>query len=246
MGLLRSAAVLAAALSTLLVAPGSATAERGVVAGPAVGDCHTLTVDEGAKPSDPDPTVSCTDTHTSITIRVVQLSDPDWSDMNALGRKISTPCYQGLIDELGGDTKKVQLSAYSFFWFIPTKAERDSGASWVRCDAVLLGGRKFVSLPSGTDISLGSLPLGDKLAKCRAGKRANYQVISCSKSHAFHAKLALKYPGSTYPGKRAAERWALRHCRAHLDRTFYYEAVESKFAWNLGYRYAICLPETRS
>ncbi|GAA3827265.1 hypothetical protein [Nocardioides panacisoli] len=243
---LRSAAVLAAALSTLLVAPGSASAERGAVATPVVGDCHTLTVDEGAKFSDPDPTVPCTNRHTSITIEVVQLSNPDWSAADALWKKLSKPCYLGLIDALGGNTKKIQLSAYTFYWFGPTKAERDAGASWVRCDAVVLGGGKFVPLPAGTDISLGSLPLGNKLAECRAGKRADYQVLSCSRRHAYRATLALNYPGDTYPGKKAALHWALRHCRAHLDGAFYYESVPSKFSWNLGFRYAVCLPETRS
>jgi hypothetical protein len=246
---LRSAAVLAAALSTLFVAPAVAPADAApigrLVADPVAGDCHALTYDESMKGSDPDPTVPCTDAHTSITVKVVQLTNPDWSDMNEVGRQITAPCRKAWFEELGG-VKKASLSAYGLFWFVPTKAQRDAGASWVRCDAALYGSKSLLPLPSGTDISLGSLPLSDKLARCRAGKRADYRMLSCSKGHAFHATLALKYPGSSFPGERAAARWALRHCRAHISTAFYYEAVPSKASWKQGYRYAVCLPKTRS
>ena len=247
---LRSAAALAAALSVLglVPAPTSAAPEpaRGTTT-PVVGDCHALTVDEGAKASDPDAPVDCTAPHTSVTVRVVQLTNPDWSDVDKIGGQISAPCFRSWIEKLGGNTKKVRMSAYAMYWFVPTKAEREAGATWVRCDAVLLGGRKFIPLPSGSDITLGSLPLTNKFAKCRAGKRSGYQVLSCSRRHVYRAKIAIRYPDGAYPGKRAATRWALRKCSARLNTAFYYEPVLSKFAWNkLGYRHAICLPKTRS
>jgi hypothetical protein len=230
----------------LLVAPGHASAQRGVVTTPAVGDCHALTYAEGEKPTDPDPTVSCTDSHTSITVEVVQLTSPDWSNMTKIGQQIAKPCTRGWIDALGGEPKKVKLSAYSYFWFIPTEAERDAGATWVRCDAALLGGTKLLPLPAGTNIHLGSLPLSDNVARCRTGKSTDYRVVACSKRHTYHATLALKYPGSTYPGKRASARWALQHCRARMNGAFYWESVPSKLAWKLGLRYAVCMPKTRS
>jgi hypothetical protein len=244
---LLAAALLAATLS----APGAASADRAgsaAAAGttaPAVGSCHALTGKELQKAADPDRAVSCDDPHTSLTVKVITFTTaPDWGNLARLAKRITTPCYRALIGRSGGNAKTLRMSAYSLAWFIPTSAQRDAGAKWVRCDLYLAGGSKLLPLPANDSIALGALPLSDRFAKCRAGKRGGYAVTSCSRGHAFRAKIAIKYPHSSYPGPRAANRFALRKCRARLDGAFYYEAVLSKQSWKAGFRHAICLPRT--
>lgn len=243
---LRAAALAAALFSMLLVAPAGAEPGQRIAATPAVGECHAFTLEEGLKASDPDPAVPCTEAHTSYTFKVLQLTDPDWDDRAALDRLTARRCVPAEIDQLGARMKSIRRSAFKLFWFRPTKAQRDAGASWIRCDLTLLGGRKLVKLPGEDDPKLGSLPLPDSVARCRTGKNLGYVVTVCSRNHSFRATLALKLRETKYPGNRAARAEALRKCRAHLETAFYYEYPPSPLDWKLGDHYAVCLPKTTS
>lgn len=223
----------------------AARAARGVTGDPpAVGSCHALTPKELAKAADPDPAVSCDDPHQSLTVKVVQFSSaPDWGNVERILKRIYAPCFRAVVARSGGSSKKLQMSAYSMAWFIPSRAQRANGAKWVRCDLYLAAGTKLLTLPANDEIALGALPLSDRFAKCRVGKRYGYAVTSCSRNHSFRATVAIKYPHSSYPGRRAATRFAVRKCRARIDSGFYYELV-SRLSWRAGFRHAICLPTT--
>lgn len=241
------AAAAAAVALTLLPATSAADeTARGVdIDPPAVGSCHATTLDEGMAKSDPDAPVPCTDKHTMLTFKVIDLgSSPDWSDMDALGRIVSNRCWPAWIDALGGNPKVIDRSVYTYFWFIPTKAQREAGATWANCDAALWGGRDLAPLPGKGDITLGGLPLPAKVAKCRTGKPHDYVFTVCSRPHAFKATLSVKYPHKTYPGRRVAARWAQRACEKRVSGAYFYEAVHSKVVWKSGFRHAVCLTET--
>ena len=248
MRLLRSAAVLAAALSTLLGAPAStaSVSPRGVdITAPAVGSCHALTYAEAQGQADPDPAVACTDAHTSMTTKVITFaSTPDWSS-DAVFHQVSAKCERAKIDYFG-DTKTLELSMYFTYFFYPTKAQRDAGANWARCDLALNGKAGLQPLPTDGDPALGSLPLPDKVAKCRQGKAAKYAVVSCDHGHRYRATTALKHPGSAYPGLRKVVSWTVDRCRASLGRSFGYYAAPTHLQWRIGYRYSICYKTTRN
>jgi hypothetical protein len=166
---LRLGAALLAAVTTATVLAPATSSHAGVdVTPPAVGSCHELTLKEG--PSDPDPAVRCTERHTSVTTRIVRFRNaPDWGNIDRLLARIETPCNKGRLALFDGHAKPLQMSAYVEFFFIPTKAQRDAGAKWVRCDVALAGGRSLRALPTDRDPALGRLPLPDRLARCRAG-----------------------------------------------------------------------------
>jgi hypothetical protein len=246
---LRTAAAIAAALSVLGLVPAAASAApepaRGVdITPPAAGDCHALTFAEAQDKADPDAAVPCTDAHTSVTTKVITFdSAPDWSS-NKVFHQVSLKCERSRVDYFSA-TKALELSTYFTYFFYPTKAQQDAGATWARCDAALYGKNNLKPLPTDGDPSLGSLPLADGVAKCRLGKAAKYAIVSCDHAHRYHATTAIKRPGS-YPGLKKMTTWTVDHCRARLGRSFGYYAAPTRFSWNAGLRYSVCYKTTRS
>lgn len=244
---LRLGAALLAAMTTATVLAPAPSSHAGVeTTPPAVGSCHALTLEEALAASDPDPAVRCTERHTSVTTRIVRFRNaPNWGNTDRLLARIETPCSQSQLALFGGHAKPLQMSAYFGLFFIPTKAQRDAGAKWVRCDTALISGRSLRALPTDGDPELGRLPLPDRLARCRVGKAGGYAVTTCDRKHAFRATHAVKYPSRTYPGTRRMSRWTLRKCRAKLGgAAFYYEPAE-RAEWRAGMRFSVCLRKTR-
>jgi hypothetical protein len=237
------AAVLLAVLVPLTAVTTSSPAHAGGtdITPPEVGSCHDLTLEEGYDESDPDPAVDCAGSHTSISVAVVELAaaPSDWSDPATYPDSVWRTCGNKVEAALGDNPKLIQRAAYSWFWFSPTRVQREEGALWVRCDLALLGGDRLLALPQ--DLVLGGLPLPDSVALCRQGKRADYAYTACSRPHKFRATISIKYPYSSYPGRRTAKQFALRKCRARATAPFFYEWVASRASWHRGYRHAVCL-----
>lgn len=234
----------AAAAVALALMPATSVAEDSAggtdITPPAVGSCHALTFDEGWKSSDPDPAVSCDEPHTSITIKVAQLEPGDFDNVQARTRKVYVPCWRAVETFFDDGWKATQLSAYTWYWFQPTKAQMEAGASWIRCDLVLDGGTKFMPLPTTGDPQLGSLPHGASVARCRLGEKKNYLLTACSRPHAYKATHAVKHPGARYPGSRKLAEWTVKRCRARLGQRFGFYSWPSPADWRAGRRYSIC------
>ncbi|GAA3827255.1 hypothetical protein [Nocardioides panacisoli] len=250
---LRATALVAAALSVALIAPVSSTASadaprRGVdTAPPAEGSCHDLTYAEGLNAADPDPAVDCTEAHTSVTLAVVKFAKaPDWSDVGALYRRSQEKCVRGEILVFGAEPKALQSSAYSEWLFVPSKAQRDAGAKWVRCDIALAEGKTLQPLPTDGPPQLGPLPLDDSLARCRAGKPLGFLVVACSGPHTQGAAPLIKRPGGTYPGTKRMHAWTYQRCHAKLGRSLGVYEWPTKPMWRHGLRFSTCFRKTRS
>lgn len=235
------AAVLTAALIPL-AATTATPAHAGVdITPPEVGSCHDLTMAEAYEESDPDPAVACNARHTTATVAVVMLdaAPADWADGSTYPASVWRTCGEAYEAALGDNPKVIRRSAHSWFWFSPTRVQREAGALWVRCDVGLLGGDKLLPIPE--NLTLGGLPLPDSRAKCRKGKAANYAYTACSQAHKFRAKLSIKYPHASFPGVRRSKAFALKKCRARATAPFFYEWVETRGQWRNGYRHAVCL-----
>ena len=197
---LGAAVLLATAIPlTTLAAPSPARA--GVDTDPpAVGSCHDLTYQEAYRASDPDPAVGCAGRHTTVTVASIELAEApdDWEDPRTYPDSVWRTCNEQFEIALGDNKKLIRRSAHSYFWFSPTRVQREEGALWVRCDIALLGGDRLLPLPQ--QLRLGGLPLPDGRAKCRQGKSADYAYTACSRPHQFRAKLSIKYPQSSFPG----------------------------------------------
>lgn len=242
------AAVLLAALTSLTTVTAAAPARAGVdITPPAVGSCHDLTKGEAWSSSEPDPAVSCTERHTTVTVKIVELSGtPNWQDTAALSRAMFVKCWRAVDATLDGSVAARVRSAYILYWFIPTKAQRDAGAKWIRCDLGLPNGDRLRPLPTDGGPQLGGLPLPDNIARCRLGRGGDFEVVVCSHGHAFRATHHIHRSGDQYPGARAMRRWTIRKCRARINTGFYFEYPQSRLAWQAGMRYAVCLKETRN
>lgn len=237
------AAVLLAAITPLTAVTSPSPARAGVdITPPEVGSCHDLTMAEAFEESDPDPAVDCAARHTTATVATVELAEApaDWADPSTYPDSVWRTCGEAFEVALGDVPKVIQRSAHSWFWFSPTRVQREGGALWVRCDIGLLGGHDhLLKLPQ--ELRLGGLPLPDGRALCRQGKRADYAYTACSQPHKFRATVSIKYPHASFPGVRKSKEFALRKCRARATAPFFYEWVRSRAQWRNGYRHAVCL-----
>ncbi|KAA1427581.1 septum formation family protein [Nocardioides antri] len=241
-------AVVLAALTSLTSLTAASPARAGVdTSPPAVGSCHDLTKREAWANSEPDPRVPCTARHTTVTVKNIQLAEaPNWRDFEALGRRMFVPCWRSVDAYLDGSVAARVRSAYTIYWFIPTKVQRDAGAKWIRCDLGLPNGDRLKNLPTDGRPALGDLPHPDGIAKCRLGRAASYESVVCSHRHAFRATHHVRHAADRYPGARTMRRWTIRKCRARLNTAFYYEYPQNRLAWRAGHRFAVCLKETRA
>lgn len=243
---LGAAVILAAALTPLsVVTTTSSPAAAGVdITPPEVGSCHDLTFDEAYEPSDPDPAVACSERHTTVTVGVIALNDPDWTDKDAIAAKVGPKCVRAELAFFSGKAKELQMSTYSTWLFFPTRVQQEAGAAWVRCDTALYGYRSLKPLPTSGEPRLGRLPHPDGIAQCRKGKSDGYAVASCDKAHRFRATHAFKYPGDRYPGVKKVVKWTKGKCGRALRSAFFYDAP-TKRDWSTGHRYSICSKPTR-
>lgn len=239
----------AAALTTTALtatAPASAGPEVDITP-PAVGSCHDLTIDEAIKWVEPDEPVDCTTRHTTVTHHVIQFEEaPDWEDMQTLSDTVTPACLSAMRPYLGGTQKALEMSAYVYTWYLPTKAQREAGANWVRCDLAVIGRGELRQLPTDGPPTLGDLPLEDDIARCRYRYRGDgeYYVTACALAHAYRAKYAVRFPEGAYPGLRSMRKFALRECADRLPNQGFYWEVPVRIEWRAGWRYAICYKST--
>ncbi len=246
--LLRPSAALVAAAALAL--PAAVTIGLAAPAGaetvpepPPVDSCHNLTLDEAYADSDPDPAVDCSEPHTTITVGAIQFeSAPDWNDHDSYAGLVSKRCVSKMGPYFGDRYKALTLSTWTIYWFIPTAAEREAGAKWVRCDAAVYSPGQMPKLPTDGSPLLESPP-ADWHARCAQGEDKNYAPTTCNRSHSYRASHAIKYSGA-YPGAEAGARWALRKCRAKFDDRPFLYAFPNKVSFQMGYRYARCSKKT--
>ncbi len=244
MKLLLGTAVLLAALTPVVAAPPSPAREDADINPPDVGSCHTLTADQAYDETDPEPPVPCTEAHTSVTTKILAVdANADWGS-DAFLYRTGKRCQRATIAYFDDRVKSLQMSNYFTWFFYPTPFQRESGASWVRCDVILYAAWELKPLPTDGGPELGPLPLEEGIARCAKSKVDDYLVTTCDRPHRFRAVRALKYPDETYPGARRIERWTLRKCDEKLGPRLGYYHPPSRRGWDAGLRYSICYKTT--
>jgi len=235
-------AVGASLLATAPAAPAAPSAEPARRADPVVGSCYRLTGPEIWADSHSDPPVDCGVTHNALTVAVVTLpAETDWDDEEYLWKKVGPPCYRALDATLGRTARARAMSAYGLVWFQPTSQERADGASWVRCDAVLWEGRSGAPIPDASPLL--EQPLTNQVARCLAGNR--FYVVRCAQQHTFRATGVARVRFASYPGDRAALRYARRQCPSRVASVRWRYSYPSKTAWKVGHRLLVCYTKTR-
>lgn len=236
-----AAGALALALSTLVGASTSATAAAPVVR-PALGDCHALTVAEGAGVSDPDPAVACSTKHTSRTVHVSDLpAGVDQSSYEEVAPYVAKRCGPAVDKAIGGTEKTRYLTAFSSVWFQPTAAQQADGARWIRCDVVLLSGKSYAPLPNDKQPAIGSGKIPDSVAKCRTVKAKDFYVTPCASKHDTRVKGVFTLPGKKYPSDKARQNAAMKKCpKITGSKTKWLMFSPSEDAWKSGSKFFAC------
>lgn len=241
---IRGAALLLAALTPLTAVTTPSSADALVDTDPpAVGSCHNLTYEEIRGVSSDKPPVPCSSRHTTLTFDVVEFAEPpDWNDEDTYEGDVFAQCNLSWIDVLG-NPKSITRSSYTYYWLLPTPAQRDAGAAWVRCELALRAGRSAARLPE--NVRLGRVPLAAAVAVCLEGSRTDFRYTVCARPHRFRASHSIRLPGDRWRGEDRVQELALEACRQRVSPGFRYSWPSSRYWWRLGFRYATCYTRSR-
>lgn len=233
-----------AALAAVLLPIGSASAVPST--DPQVGDCHDYGMKIAAKEHETSAPVNCNQDHTARVIEVRDLPDgKSWSDYDlvALARMSSRYCYPKLWEALGRTDKVRDMSAYSFYWFTPTKAQRQDGARWIRCDIALNGGRHLLNLPTDAQPALPSGKLPKTVARCLTANTP--YTTTCSHRHAYKAVGAFRMKVDHYPSQRKLQKIAVRSCGRFVHTRAWYWTTRGRSGFAQGDHVMVCYDKTR-
>jgi hypothetical protein len=213
---------------------------------PQVGDCHAYGWKAAVKEHETSDTVNCNQAHTTRVIAVHDLpAGKSWGDFDLvqLSNLSGRYCYPRLWDALGRTHKVQDMSAYTYFWYTPTKAERQAGARWIRCDIALQAGRHLLDLPTDTAPALPSGTLPKTISRCLTARGP--LTTTCSHRHAYKAKGAFTMAVKSYPGPRKLERIAVRHCGRFVHTRGWYWTTHGEAAFRQGDHVMVCYAQTR-
>lgn len=239
---MRHLRMFAVAAGMLLAVLAPTVAHAGVVTpAPTVGSCYGMSWGEFAGNTNSNPVVSCSERHQALTIAVPTLpSTVERTDKAAIGRRVYTTCNPAAAAAVGG-WKNYVRSWYTIGFFVPTQAQWDQGARWVRCDLVLLKpGRALQDLPAQPRAGL-----IDRATWCRAGKSTGYADVVCSKRHQYRATTTVRM--SSWHGTKAAKAFAARACYKRFPHgDFFTSYPHTRLEFNIGNRFAVCVSRTTS
>jgi hypothetical protein len=228
---------------TVLAAVVSATvpAASGQSDVPEVGSCHLYSWRDFGALTEPRDPVSCDAEHTAVTMHVKRLrGEVDWHEPNRLISRSTTPCLRAIVRTLGGGELTYLKTAYKPAWFLPTKAQRASGAKWIRCDIVKYSVRSL--LPLGTDLHLGDEEIPDDVARCLNPEGL---LTPCSVPHRWRATGFLQLAGALPPSQEESRQLANRRCPAKVTTRDFTYRVSLDYEWRAGIKGLICYSRTR-
>jgi hypothetical protein len=212
---------------------------------PTVGDCTTLTVKQAGAFSDRSAKVACTEAHTAQVAGVVKLpARVKWSTagVGALFRVVADKCAPKVDALLGRDARTRDSSAYSYFWFGPTKNQRAKGARWLSCSVALVKAPKLAKLPTSTSPFLPDGALPDSVSRCLT---KSVFLTMCKAPHAWRATGTFTVAGK-YPGKKALNKKGNRKCQSRVHSKVYRWTYRDKASWNLDHDHVVvCYTKTK-
>ncbi len=226
-GLVPSTAVAGSAAARQLAGPGYHE--------PEVGQCYDLSAKQAAKASSTQTPVACDAPHTLMTVKVKRLpKGVKWKSLTTDAFYVA--CEEAMIAALGGSAKLAAMSAYDWWFFIPTDKERAKGARWVRCDIGLHQGRTGLN-PLPATLGLTAFPLSNQDSRCLIGK--NLVPTSCQQGHDWRVKGA--YRLDTRPKTSEQFRKAAKRCQNVTNsRRWAYDGPTAQ-EWKAGNHFMVCI-----
>lgn len=224
-------------------------------AAPKVGSCHQLSMSEATDPVDSGEPVPCSRPHTSVTVKVGELSlvvDGHLLaiDSRAVRRQIADACPDSAGAFVGGDQTAQRLSRFEVVWFSPSLEAADAGANWYRCDVVAPQREgKLLTLPAKLKGVLDQDGALDKYGTCgtAAPDARGFNRVVCSEKHSWRAVDVIDLPAdarhlakdATATADSACKDIASQRSSGSLEFTWSFE-WPTKAQWAAGQRYGYC------
>jgi hypothetical protein len=211
---------------------------------PTEGDCHDYTYAALFGASDTTPVVDCAAAHTAKVVKVFLLPDSvPWSNDSAVWHQVQKRCFPAYYDALGRSELTRALTSYSMAWFMPTKAEKNQGARWVRCDVMLWGGNKRLAALPYDAAPLIPNPITTAVRRCLT---ATFWDTTCTAAHAWKATGDFNVRKGSFPTKKQMASIAVKKCPRLVTSTKWRYDPPSKDNWKAGYRVMVCFSKTTS
>jgi hypothetical protein len=212
---------------------------------PRVGECRAMSWKEYMAASDNEAPVDCSQPHTSRVTDVVRLPKRvGWgASIDRLTNIATRMCAPSMKETLGGSYSSRAMTAYSGAWFMPTKAQRDRGARWIRCDLVLLAGTRLATLPTDAVPALGAQPHPARIAACARAR--TFARTICSSRHGWRATGTFTIRQKAYPTVREFRRAAIRRCPSRVSTGRFFWQHRAEVQWRLGDHVVVCFSRTR-
>jgi hypothetical protein len=212
-----AALLLAAPLTTALTssATGAVVQDGPFYGAPGAGTCTTLTLDQAAAAVDRSTVVDCSQSHTAKVAGLGRLPAGigyGKKDAGRLYRVVAAKCHDRVAKVLGRDNATRDSSAYSYMFFVPSKAERSHGARWISCSVVLRDGHQLADLPTDQVPMLPSGSLGKGIKRCLLARTDAAYTTRCSSTHGWRTTGSFSVAGKTFPGTTVLDQKAVQHC----------------------------------
>lgn len=179
-------------------------------AGPVAGACYPLPFDVAVAPTSDVEAVDCAQPHTSETVAVGTVDPVVDGHLLAIDSEqaqvqVASACPQRLIEYVGGSVRSLRLSMVRPVWFTPTVEDSDAGATWFRCDAVVLAGSERLAETTGSlknALKGGNSPKSLAMCGTAAPDAANFERVPCSAKHSWRAIDIVVFQQDDYPGEK--------------------------------------------
>lgn len=233
-----------AAVLALVLTPGPAIAKVGDphFEEPTVGECHNYGIGSFTAASETSAPVDCATSHTAKVIAVAMLpAGVTWANattaqLTSITMKKCVPAYRAILG--GGSDKNRHMSAYALGWFVPTQAQREGGAEWLRCDLVIIRGRSSLRpLPTDSAPFLPAKPFPKTVASCLTP--TTLYVTDCAGKHAYRATGSFTRTGA-YPSAKQLKQIVLQRCPKLVSTRSFGYTIRDKTWWNLGDHSIVC------
>ena len=243
--LLAGASTIVALGATLALAPSATAVEADGphYQEPPPAQCRNYTYATAMGTTAQTQVVSCGTRHTAKSVGAFQMPESmTWSTpLDDIASAVADTCRPYYNNLVGGTDLLRRMTRFGMSLYFPTQAQKDHGARWVRCDAVVWGRSALVPLPH-------QIPLLDPatphyaVTKCLVG--ANRYYTACAFTHSYRVTGGFQLAGSTYPGDAAVKRAALRRCPSYITTRYYLWEGPDRDRWRAGNHAVLCYSKT--
>lgn len=218
---MRLTRVLAGVMTAGLLGAGfttqAADASSLLAGAPAVGECRQLTTAQVQSSSNSTAPISCTKSHNSRVIAVPTLpKGVTWHDVSTSAKLYSMAvklCFPAFATAVGQSNPVRDQTAYTWFFFEPTKTQRQNGQRWIRCDLGFQRATSFAALPTDAVPALNDATPPGKVLRCLKLVSGSYLTTPCSASHTYRAAGSFSV-GGNYPGQTSLLQKGRSRCPA--------------------------------